>query len=81
MKKLQLVKREVQAGLVICGRYVTLFWTSNTEFPDKKILFLTRNLDFCANLPITKPQITRYCFSSFYFEPEEVLLHRSCCFP
>ncbi len=27
---------QVQLGLVICGRYVPIFWTANTEFADIK---------------------------------------------
>ncbi len=30
---------QIQASLVIRGRYVPVFWTSNTEFADKKDTF------------------------------------------
>ncbi len=30
---------EIQLGLVIRGRFVPLYWTSNTEFADKKANF------------------------------------------
>jgi hypothetical protein len=64
---------EVQVDLVIRGRHILLFWTSNTEFADKKthydlkfgILYQYFNCDL-ANLQIKKPRITRSTVLNIY---------------
>jgi hypothetical protein len=38
---------KIQVDLVICSRYILLFWTANTEFADRRHL-LTRNLAFLS---------------------------------
>jgi hypothetical protein len=43
---------------VIRGRYVLLFWTSNTEFAEKRHI-LTRNLALCNNISNVNKRIRR----------------------
>ncbi len=69
------VNFEIQVGLVICGRFVQLFWTANTEFADKKAQFDKKFglLDQCFSTFGTHPG-TATCRPSYLDWNDEIYL-------